>query len=209
MKKTFCLFNIVIVSLFVSSAAHALLGEVRLNYGSTGGEPSEYNNAYYNFQDGPQIKQQTYTGLDAILMLPMMPLGFGLRYENAGKSETLFNEQIDYAITRVALIVNYRIIDTGFYVGPIVTYGLSQSLSFKLPLAPDEFKAGNQSSYSYGVEGGLKLGLFRLGLETGIMSLTFNDLKDLGGAIPNKNGLNISQLNFGGSYYKLHIGLGF
>lgn len=107
MKKIFCYISIVLINLVTTSAAHALLGEVRLNYGNTSGSPTEYNSAYFNFKDGPEINQQTYTGVDAILMLPLIPVGFGLLYESTSKSETQFNEKIDYAITRTALLVNY------------------------------------------------------------------------------------------------------
>ncbi len=209
MKKIFCLLTFTIFSLIATSSAFALLGEVRLNYGDTSGSPTKYNDAYFKLNDGPEIKQQTYTGVDAILMLPVVPLGFGIRYESTSKSETQFNEQIDYAIKRTALLINYRIINSKFYLGPIVSYGLSQSLSFKLPLDPDEFKSSKSSSYSYGLEGGVKFGFFRIGAEAGVTSLVFEDLKNKNNVIPNKNGLNISELDFGGNYYRLHLGIGF
>lgn len=66
-----------------------------------------------------------------------------------------------------------------------------------------------EENHSYGLEGGIKFGFFRIGAEAGVTSLVFEDLKDKAGAIPNKNGLNISELDFGGNYYRLHIGLGF
>lgn len=204
MKRIFCF-----LCLFCSIQAQALLGELRLTYGNTAGEPKDFNNAYFNFQDGPNISGQTYTGIDAIAMLPMVPIGVGLRLENTSFNKTEFNEQVDFSIARTALLINYRIINTGFYFGPIVSYGISHAFDFKIPLDPDVFTAGKQTSLGYGVEGGLKLGLFRLGLELGQLSQVFSDLKDINGAIPNKNGLNISELNFGGTYYKLHIGVGF
>lgn len=213
MKKTIFFFSMAIITLVsntaAASAARTLLGEVRLSYGNTNGAPSEYNNAYFKFQDGPEIYQQTYTGIDAIVMLPLIPLGFGLRYESASKSETKYNEKVDYTINRTAVLVNYRIIDKKFYVGPIVSYGLAQNLSFKLPLDPDEFKAGSSSSYSYGIEGGIKFGFVRVGAEAGVSSLVFSDLKDKDRLVPKKNGLDITQLNFGGTYYRLHLGVGF
>lgn len=193
----------------VSLNANALIGEVRLTYGSTSGEPKDFNNAFYGFQDGPKISGQSYMGVDAIAMLPMLPVGVGLRVENTSFSKTEFNEQIDFSIARTALLLNYRLINTGFYLGPIVSFGLSHNMDFKIPLDPDIYKAGKQSSNTIGLEAGVKLGLFRLGLEVGQMSFVFSDLKDISGVIPNKNGLNISELNFGGTYYKLQLGLGF
>lgn len=209
MKKFICHLVLIAVAFLWVDPAVALLGEVRATYGETSGKPEDYNKAYFNFQDGPEISKQRYLGVDGILMLPMIPLGVGLRYEKTGEDKTQFAEKIDYAFTRLALVLNYRIVNTLFYLGPIATYGLTHNLEFKIPTRPDEFKAGKSKSYSIGVEGGVKLGLFRLGLEVGQMSMVFDDLKDIGGVTPNKNGLNINKLDFGGTYYKVQAGIGF
>ena len=66
MKKTFCYFSIILITLISATEAHALVEEVRLNYGGTSGSPAKNNSAYFNFQDGPEIYQQTYAGIDAI-----------------------------------------------------------------------------------------------------------------------------------------------
>lgn len=197
------------VSLFSLTSAHALIGDVRLNYGTTSGEPDDYNKAYFNFQDGPKIDSQTYLGLDAIAMLPAIPIGFGLRYEVTGDEDTLLADKIDYAIKRLALVVNYRIINTLFYVGPIATYGLSHDLKFAIPTDPDVIKSKGDSSYSIGAEAGVKFGILRFGAELGYMSLVFDELTDSTGVVPNKNGLNVKELDFSGTYFKAHLGVGF
>ena len=193
----------------VSFNANALLGEVRIFYGNASGEPKDFNNAFYNFQDGPKIGTQAYSGLDAIAMLPVIPLGFGIRYETSSFSKTEFAEQVDYTLARTALVLNYRIVNTGFYVGPIITYGVSNSITFKLPLDPEVYTAGKSNSYSLGLEAGAKLGLFRMGIEVGQLHLVYSDLKDISGVVPNKNGLNINQLDFSSNYYKVLLGIGF
>ena len=207
MKK---LFILAIVAMgLMAEPAHALLGEVRLTSGNTKGSADDYNKAYYDFADGPQIDSQNYLGADAILMLPMVPVGIGLRYEGAKYDETAFAENVKFAVTRTALLVNYRIINTGVYLGPIVSYGLSHSLTFDIPLSPESWTAGKSESSSIGLEAGVKLGLFRIGAEVGQETFKFTDVRDNTGAIPNKNGLNIDNLDFSGSYYKIHVGLGF
>lgn len=209
MKKFICpLVLIALVSMQVNPA-FALLGEVRANYGETSGKPDDYNKAYFNFQDGPEISKQRYLGVDAIAMLPVIPFGFGLRYEKTGEDKTQFAERVDYTLSRLALVLNYRILNTLFYLGPIATYGLDHELEFKIPTDLNEFKAGKAKSYSIGVEGGMKLGIFRFGLEVGQMTFIFDDVKDMSGAVPNKNGLNVSELDFGGFYYKAQVGIGF
>ncbi len=209
MIRTFRSLVLICVSVLGISNAHALIGDVRLNYGTTSGKPSDYNKAYFNFQDGPKIDSQTYIGIDAIAMLPAIPFGFGLRYEATGDKDTYLGNKIDYVIKRVALVVNYRIIDTLFYVGPIATYGLSHDLHFAIPTDPDVFKSKGDSSYSIGAEAGLKFGMLRLGAEVGYMSLVFDKLTDINGAAITNNGLAVKKLDFSGSYFKAHLGVGF
>jgi hypothetical protein len=209
MKKYFSVTSLVLLTSLSSVPAHALLGDFRLTYGSTSGAPEDYNKAYYDFADGPKISSQNYLGADAILMLPLVPFGFGLRYEAAKQDLTEFAEKTEYAIDRTSIVLNYRLINTGIYVGPIATYGISHRLAFAIPTDPEVITAGKSQSYSVGLEAGVKLGLFRLGFEAGQMTMIFSDLRDSGGAIPNKNGLDINELNFSGSYYKAHFGFGF
>ncbi len=209
MKQVLAIMAFFVTSLLINVPAHALLGDFRLTYGDTSGKPKKYNDAYFSFNDGPKISSQSYLGADAILILPMMPLGIGLRYESAGDKDTAFAETIKYSITRLALILNFRLIDTGIYLGPIATYGLSHKLKFDIPTDPDSFKSNKSQSYSIGLEGGVKLGLFRIGAEAGHSTLIFDDLKDITGVLPTKNGLTVDKLDFSGSYYKIHLGFGF
>jgi len=209
MKKFIRPLVLIGLVLFQVHSAHALLGEVRVTYGDVSGKPDDYNKAYFNFQDGPEITKQSYLGADAIAMLPVIPFGFGLRYEKTGDDLTQFAERVDYTIDRLALVLNYRIINTLFYVGPIATYGLSHELDFKIPTDLNELKAGKSKSYSVGLEGGVKLAIFRFGVEVGQMTMTFDDIKDINGVAQTKNGLAVSKLDFGGTYYKAVVGIGF
>lgn len=209
MKQITTILSFLTTCFLISAPAHAVLGDFRLTYGNIGGKPSQYNDAYFAFQDGPEISGQNYFGADAILILPMMPLGIGLRYESTKDDKSAFAESVNYSINRLALILNYRIINTGIYLGPIATYGLSNQLNFAIPSDLDTFKSDKSQSYSIGVEGGAKLGLLRLGLELGQSTLVFDSIKDITGVTPVKNGLTVSKLDFSGTYYKIHFGFGF
>ncbi len=209
MKQFLAILTFFVTSLFISIPAHALLGDFRLTYGDTSGKPEKYNDAYFAFNDGPKISSQSYLGADAILILPMMPLGIGLRYESANDKDTQFAETIKYSITRLALILNYRIINTGIYLGPIATYGLSHQLKFDIPTDLDKLDSDKSHSYSVGIEGGVKVGLFRIGAEAGQSTLVFEDIKDITGVPQIKNGRAVDKLDFSGAYYKVHFGFGF
>ena len=209
MKQFLAILTFFVTTLYISIPAHALLGDFRITYGNISGKPNKYNDAYFNFADGPKISSQNYLGADAILILPMMPLGIGLRYESAKDEDTAFAETIKYSITRLALILNYRIINTGIYLGPIATYGLSHQLKFEIPTDLNKLDSDNSRSYSIGVEGGVKVGLFRIGAEAGQTTLVFDDIKNINGAPATKNGLAVDKLDFSGAYYKVHLGFGF
>lgn len=194
--------------LFISGAAHSIV-ELRGHFGSGSGSPEDYNKAYYNFQDGPELTKQKYLGFDGIVKVPMIPIGFGLRYESLEESGNAFAQKADLEASRFSLLLNYRFIDTLVYAGVLATYGLSHEMTLKIPTDPEKITSDSGKSYSIGVEGGVKLGLFRLGAEVGQMVLKYTDLKDATGITPNKNGRSINEIDLSGLYYKLVLGVGF
>lgn len=183
--------------------------EVRGGIGSNAGSGDDYNKAYYNFQDGPEMSKQDTITIDAIVKIPMIPIGFGLRHEGFTEERSAFAEDMNLKAKRVSLLFNYRFIDTLFYAGAIGSYGISHDLTLAIPTDPEKITSDSAKSYSIGVEGGLKLGLFRIGAELGQQSLVFDNLKAIDGLVPNKNGLNINEIDMSGMYYKLMIGVGF
>lgn len=208
MKKYFKCFLVTLVFLFASFASHAIV-EVRGHFGSGNGSPDDYNNAYFKFQDGPELTKQKYLGVDAIVKVPLIPIGFGLRYETLGEERKAFAEKADLEASRFSLLLNYRFIDTLVYVGALATYGLSHDMTLKIPTDPEKITSDSSKSYSIGLEGGVKLGLFRLGAEVGQMFMKFDGLKDNTGVKPTKNGLSINEIDLSGLYYKIILGFGF
>jgi hypothetical protein len=158
--------------------------------------------------------------VDAILSLPMVPFGFGLRYETLSDSKSTnfaaSTASLDTKVKfdRVALLVNYRVIDTLVYLGPIATFGISNSskLSIECPgcttSTPFNGKAGSASSYSIGLEGGAKLLSFRAGAELGYSSMVAKDFNE-GGTVAKDDAGTPIKVEMNGVYAKILLGLGF
>jgi hypothetical protein len=145
-------------------------------------------------------------GLDAIITLPLFPVGFGLRYE--GIKLTNSNSGIDTEIkySRTAVLVNYRLIDTIVHFGPIASYGFSHTGSMtikeggttKVDLAPD-----SMSSYSLGLELEVKPLIvvpIVVGAEAGYMGFKWNGVKN---SIDNSK----KDVDLSGTYIKIFLGL--
>ncbi len=144
-------------------------------------------------------------GADVIVSPPMMGVGFGLRYEAAGQKVTAGSAEIDLSASRIAGVVNYRLIDTGIFLGPIATVGLSHSLtmSAKGSSFGTSIEGAKSTSFSIGAEGGITLVGFVLGAEVGYQSWTFDEVKSGGTAIAN------TKANLGGLYARALVGFGF
>lgn len=156
--------------------------------------------------NAPAIVPTYGLGLDALVKLPLIPIGFGVRYENMGLTadSSTIAAKINY--TRTAILVNYRLIDTIVHFGPIASYGISHTGSMtlkengvtKVDLAPS-----TMTSYSVGLELEVKplivLPLI-IGAEAGYMNLKWNDVT---------NSIDSSKKNvdLSGTYMKVFLGL--
>lgn len=196
--------KISLVSLFlilISPSSWALF-EVKAGYGVLSSTPD-----FSHFYGGTLPSAAPNAGLtfDAIVTLPVVGLGGGLRYENMKISTDNSNVDIENQLTRTALIANYRLINTLIYIGPIMTYGLNHSNSIRLRSgATDISKVSSDSvsSYSIGIEAGASLLGFLVGAELGTMTMKYKDAKD---------SINTSQsadLDMSGTYAKIFIGFG-
>ena len=142
----------------------------------------------------------TVTGfnLDAIVELPMLPFGFGLRYEDMGfdvENTGVGDGTFESEFNRMSLIVNYRIIDLFAYFGLIGTLGFQNEAKLKESGIVDiEYDA--DLTFSAGVEGGLTFGLIMVGAELGYNIGTYE----------NTNGTN-PDVDFGGVYGKVLVGV--
>lgn len=132
---------------------------------------------------------------DAIVEIPMVPFGLGLRYEDFGSEvTTLSNGLVDANYSRTSLLINYRLIDFFTYLGIIGTIGLSNEYSIEVPGNVRNYEA--DMTYSIGVEAGLSFGLFMVGAELGYIMANFESAGN-------------PDVDLGGIYGKALVGVGF
>ena len=157
--------------------AQAIL-ELRGGYVSDQVDASDINS---KFSANPSLKTMTGFNADAILSLPLMPIGFGVRYEQLEDKESNSAASFDATLKRVSLILNKRFIDTFGYLGVIGTIGVSNDFQYKFTYAgaTTTTKATGLSG-TLGVEGGVKLGFFLLGAEVGYLYAPLSKLQENG-----------------------------
>lgn len=154
-------------------------------------------------------------GADAILTLPIFPIGFGLRYETLGSSKGAtigaVTSTLKTNLSRFALLANFRFIDTGIYLGLIGSYGITDNAKYTLTsnaINTGELKTNAFSTYSFGAEGGVHIMGFLVGGEAGYLFGKAKSFEDSNGTIQLINGNNI-EVDYGGLYLKLHGGYTF
>ncbi len=145
-------------------------------------------------------------GLDAIVSLPLIPFGFGLRYEGLKMTADNGNYNTEIKYSRTALLINYRLIDTIVHFGPIATYGLSHTGSMVVKENGNtvmDLNTGSVSSYSIGLELEVKPLIvipIVVGAEAGYMSHKWNGFT---------NSVNNTKkdVDLSGTYIKVFLGL--
>ena len=147
-------------------------------------------------------------GADAIISLPLIPFGFGVRYENLGLSASSGSVEADAKLNRTALLINYRFIDTIIHFGLIGSFGLTHSGGMTVKVSNTnavDYSGDNFTTYSLGAELEVKplivLPLV-VGAEAGYMGANWKGAKDSVSS-------NTKDLDLSGTYAKLFIGLDF
>lgn len=145
-------------------------------------------------------------GADLIIKLPLVPIGFGVRYENLGLSATSGSIEASAKLTRTSVLINYRFIDTIIHFGLIGSYGLSHSGGMSVKSAGStvvDYTGDNFTTYSAGLELEIKplivLPLI-IGAEGGYMGANWKGPKD------SVSG-NTKDLDLSGTYLKVFLGL--
>ncbi len=152
MKK----FFITALLFLIPLSSHALL-EIRAGAGKNMFDEDTYG--------GQQLDDSMGYNLDVIFEPPMLTdLGLGVRYEKInfdfGTGEAEW--------TRIAGLVNYRIIDFIGYFGVIGTVGISNDFEIDYP-AGTASDFDEKLNFTIGLEGGVNLGIFSIGAEVGKM----------------------------------------
>jgi len=204
-KLTQLLF-LVAISAPLSSWA---LFEARATVGATQANPDLQkicSGSCTNSANAPTATYVPGVGLDAIVKLPLIPFGFGIRYEGiklTGDSSTI-NAEIKY--TRTAVLVNYRLIDTIVHFGPIASYGVSHTGSMTVKESGNtvvDLSPTTMSSYSIGLELEVKPLIvipIIVGAEAGYMSHKWTDVTN---SIDNTK----KDVDLSGTYIKVFLGL--
>lgn len=176
---------VLFLSVFAFSQAQAIV-ELRAGYGIQTPADSE--------QNGQTLKSMAGFNVDAIVELPMVPFGFGLRYENLGSKISIPTiGDVDATFERTSLLVNYRIIDLLVYAGLIGSLGFQNNLKVETPGSTTELDTS--LTYSVGAEAGVSLGLIMLGAELGYIGAKLKD--------------NTNEGDLSGVYAKALVGVGF
>lgn len=204
----------VMLASVLSHSAQALI-EVRAGYHLQQGDPKDYNSFVNDSCSGcgTKVSQIGGLGFDIMAKIPLIPIGFGIR------SDTL-QQSLDYSgvakltqtFMATSLVLNYRIIDTLAYIGPIVAYGISNKSTLKSEILGTEVysgTAGKASSYTAGVEGGFKLGLMRLGAEVGYGNYLADEITNSADQVLSSGSTTAEKIDFTGSYVRIQLGVGF
>jgi hypothetical protein len=180
MKKI--LVSILFLLLPLSSQA---LFEARVGYGTTKMDDDSYG--------GQELDDMNGFNLDFIFEPPLISdMGFGVRYEKMSMDVGAGTEA-DFE--RISALVNYRFIDLITYFGLIATVGISNDFTTKTAGVTTS-NYDPKLNYSFGLEGGISLGLFSIGAEVG----------KLKGEIENPGSPDI---DISGLYGKVILGVGF
>jgi hypothetical protein len=206
--------NLVVWSIvFMFGSKSEALITARVNYTGAFVNPAELNGSLFAV---PSLTHTQLFGLggDLYLTLPMFPVGLGIRYEtlNRNVSNSLLGVQYSSELEnqRFSVLANYRILDTGLYIGPIASLGVFHISKFKYSNPNStSYQADNTISFSVGAEAGLKLAGLELGGELGYLYYSAIDYRsDLGGRLQNTSFRNM-QIDLSGIYLKGQIGYEF
>jgi hypothetical protein len=182
---------LIIFALFAFTAPAQALFEVRAGYGVN--TPADEDTGA-----GADLSTMSGFNLDAIIEPPLIPFGFGLRYETMGFDVEAGNASFESDMERISLLVNYRLINTLLYVGAIGTIGFANDVTVDY----SNQISGDYSAdltYSLGAEAGVSLGIIQVGAELGYNFATYETTNN---AVP-------SEIDFDGVYAKALVGFGF
>ncbi len=184
----------------ISGTAKANL-ELSANYVYNFSSPSDLNSLDQTIYPGmPALNKLYGYGFDLMYFFPMVHFGGGLRYENITGSVNSGSITQNVYANRWALMAGYRILDNVIFLGGLATYGLSHNFKVSTTNASDLSPAGNQMSYSAGIEGGVKLSSVILGVELGYLSLVGKNLQTTATG---------PSVDLSGAYTKFRIGYEF
>jgi hypothetical protein len=206
MKNIF--LHLTFISVLTAPLFSWALVEARASYGGLASKQSiqDVCTNCANASNSPGIVPTVGYGADVIIKLPLVPIGFGARYENMGLSASQNGVEAAINYTRTALLINYRLIDTIVHFGPIVSYGLAHSGSMTIKengTSRVDFSSSKMSSYSGGLELTVKPLIvipLIVGAEAGYMGYKWDETTNT--VDGSKKNIDLS-----GTYIKVFLGL--
>jgi hypothetical protein len=189
--------------LFQAPKASAIF-DLKVGYGTLASKP-DLLGFYTGAATVPAAIPTVGLTIDAIVTIPLVGIGGGIRTEDMKigyDSETL---GINNTFKRTSVVLNYRLLNTLVYLGPIFTLGINHSNEMKITSGGTDLSkisSDKVSSYTAGVEVGAKLIGLMAGAELGYMNMKYKDATD--SIDPTK----IHDLDMSGNYVKLFVGFG-
>ncbi len=195
MKKVALILVSVFTLISFTNTSEAIV-ELRAGYGLLTSDPDDVNSV--------EIKALAGFHADAVVSLPLFPLGFGVRYESLGMKNDAnvgaINTEVDIDYERISLIVNKSLLSLVVVnIGLIGTIGISESLESDVTLngvSQGKSTFDDGMTFTVGAEASAGLGLFSVGAEVGYQ---LGELETSGG----------SKFKTDGPYLKAMVGFGF
>lgn len=191
-----------------SAPAYATILEVKAGYAFAKISASDIDDASPEL---PEFDEATWLSGDAIAFFPGFPLGVGARYEETSARQSGSGRQVDENWKRISVLASWRFIDDLVYLGPIFSFGVSNEFKYTRESSGSElvYKTKKNLSLTAGLETGMKLSVFRLGLEAGYLYANLGELKD-----PSSNPLleadgSTARADLSGPYARALVGFGF
>ena len=203
------LSKIVFVSVLAAPLSSFALFEARLTYGSlasTQDLSTICQGSCTSPSGAPAIIPTVGMGLDAIVELPMIPIGFGIRTEDMKLSASNSSYDAEVKFNRTAVLLNYRLINTIIHFGPIASFGIAHTGNMNIKeggTTKVDLTPGTLASYSLGLELGVKPLIvlpLKIGAEAGYMSFKWGD-------VANSVDSSVKDVDMSGYYLKVFLGL--
>jgi hypothetical protein len=205
MRYSIKLISTLAVSVLLLQAPKALaIFDLKVGYGTLASKP-DLLGFYTGAATMPATVPTVGLTMDAIVTIPVIGIGGGIRTEDMKISYDSDVLGISNSFKRTSLILNYRLLNTVIYLGPIFTLGVNHSNELKIASGGSDLskiKSSNVSSYTAGIEAGASLIGLTAGAELGVMNMKYKDATD------ELDTTKIHDIDMSGSYVKLFVGFG-
>lgn len=185
--------------------------DFRLNLGRTFANPKSLNEG---LPEMIHISGLSNIGFDLLVNPSFLPggLGGGLRFDSYQTSQKEGDNEISYSGSSFTMLINYRLINTVFYAGPILGIGIGNSAKIETQLNGDP-KTGYESEQirvvTLGIEGGARVATLAFGGEMGYQYYKGKEFIDGNGNYFRDSSGVPKEADLGGMYLKVSCGFSF